>query len=60
MMGKDFKVRSVQMAIVNGEEQVPILCYQFEGKFDHHVYRIFLDATNGDEIQSELLEDIEL
>jgi spore germination protein len=59
-MGKDFKVRSVQMAIVNSEEKAPILCYQFEGKFDHHVYRIFIDASNGTEIQSELLEDIEI
>ncbi len=60
LLGPDFKVQSLSEAIILDERRQPVHTYQIEGKFDRHVYRMFLSVVDGREVQAELLENVEI
>lgn len=55
-----FKVRTVQLAVIENERGQEVLCYQFDGKLDHLYSRVFINAQTGAEERLEWLNEIEL
>ncbi|MBE5737054.1 MAG: hypothetical protein E7348_01495 [Clostridiales bacterium] len=47
----DLQIQSVRKAIIPLTENTEKLCYEFSGQFDGNTYYVYIDATNGHQLQ---------
>lgn len=48
-LNSHLKVQKSNLAIINNDEGQEVLCYEFLGTIDRNQYRIFINATTGEE-----------
>ncbi|GER69326.1 hypothetical protein BpJC7_06290 [Weizmannia acidilactici] len=53
------KVMEKRLAIITGDLNREVLCYEFLGVLNDDTYRIYINAENGDEEKVEKLKDTE-
>ncbi|MBO7744067.1 germination protein YpeB [Paenibacillus sp. MWE-103] len=54
-LNPDFKVSRQQMALIDNDEDKEVLCYEFVGKINGSVYKIYINADSGVEESIEQL-----
>lgn len=50
------EITDTHFALVEDDEEKEVLTYEFIGRIDRGMYRIYLDATNGQEVKVEKIE----
>ncbi|MFS0722676.1 germination protein YpeB [Paenibacillus sp. 1P07SE] len=48
-LNPDFEVRSAKRALIHNERKEEVLCYEFLGRINGSLYRIFINADTGEE-----------
>ena len=46
-LNPDFKTKSERMALIKNDEGNEVLCYEFIGRINGGVYRIYVNADSG-------------
>lgn len=54
-LNSDFEVRTTKQALIHNERKEEVLCYEFLGRINGSLYRIYINADTGEE---ESIEEI--